>query len=120
MVVLEFTNCVRGKTVVVCTQSFMVMFQGRVFRVERGDAADMLMLMQLRRREMNDTRVVILLNGEWEYWVAHVHFVMVSPALESKHYLLRLRWHTHNRVWRCVLQIQRWWRRQLYFTFAYV
>ena len=36
----RFTNCAHNRVVIVCTQSKLVMFQGRVFFADRGDAAD--------------------------------------------------------------------------------
>ena len=76
MTLLRFTNCARNRVVVVCTQSRLVMFQGRVFSVNREDIADVCRLELLTPTELPKTHVVALINGEWEYWTAHVPFFL--------------------------------------------
>lgn len=110
MTLLRFTNCARNRVVVVCTQSRLVMFQGRVFSVNREDVADVYKLELLTPSELPKTHVVALINGEWEYWTANVHFFLMLEEDNSKHYLLRLRWHLHSSIRTYVMRIQRWWR----------
>ena len=110
MTLLRFTNCARNRVVFVCTQSRLVMFQGRVFLVNREDVADMCSLEQLTPAEIPKTHVVALINGEWEHWTAHVHFFLMLEEENSKHFLLRLRWHLHSSIRKYVMKIQRWWR----------
>ena len=110
MTLLRFTNCARNRVVFVCTQSRLVMFQGRVFLVNREDIADLCRLELLTSSELPKTHVVALINGEWEYWTAHVHFFLMLEEENSKHFLLRLRWHLHSSIRKHVMTIQRWWR----------
>ena len=110
MVVLRFTNCARKRVVVVCTQSQLVMFQGRVFFVDSGDGADMGALESLRPSDLPKTHVVVLINGEWEHWDVHMHLFHMLDEEKSKHFLLRLRWHLHSNIRKAVMKIQRWWK----------
>ena len=110
MAVLWFTNCARKRVVVVCTQSRLAMFQGRVFSTDPGDVADICALEKLKPDEMPKTHVVVLMNGEWEHWVAHMHFFLMLEEENSRHFLLRLRWNLHNKIFQAVMKLQRWWR----------
>ena len=110
MVVLRFTNCARKRVVVVCTQSRLVMFQGRVFFADRSDSVDMGALESLKPGELPKTHVVVLINGEWEHWDVHMHLFRMLEEENSTHYLLRLRWHLHSSIRKAVMKIQRWWK----------
>ena len=81
--------------IVVCTECGLVTFHGRVFYADKDDAADMRMLKSLKRDELPATRVVVLLKGEWENWIAHMHFFLIQPGVETRHFLLRLQWPSH-------------------------